>query len=53
MSRFSRLTAKFAEGFMASRYHDALNYLSDRQLAEIGLTRDSIPARARELARSR
>ena len=53
MSMFKRVAAGFAEGFMASRYHQALNNLSDRQLADIGLTRETIVRRAYELARSR
>lgn len=53
MSKFRRAAAGLAEGFMAARFHQALNDLSDRQLADIGLTRAEIPERARELARLR
>jgi uncharacterized protein YjiS (DUF1127 family) len=47
MSRFSRL----AERFRVARYTEALNLMTDRQLADIGLTRGGISARAQELAR--
>ncbi len=49
MSRFSRATARIAKRFMTARYEEALNRLSDRQLADIGLTREGIPASVREL----
>ena len=53
MSRFKRAAASLAEGFLASRYHEAMSRMSDRQLADIGVTRETISARACELARSR
>ena len=46
MSRFTRVAAGIAEGFMAARYHRALSHMNDRQLADIGLTRADIPRRA-------
>ncbi len=49
MTKFSR----FTERFLMARYSHALSHLSDRQLADIGLTRETIPTRARELARQR
>ena len=53
MSRFRRAAASIAQGFMAARYHQALSNMNDRQLAEIGLTRETISRRAFELARMR
>ena len=53
MSRFRHAVATAVERFRAARFYDALNGLSDRQLADIGLTRGDVPQRARELARSR
>jgi uncharacterized protein YjiS (DUF1127 family) len=53
MSRFSNIFSGFAEGFKAARFHHALSRMSDRQLADIGLTRESIPRRALELAQLR
>ncbi len=49
MSRFRRV----AEGFMAARFHQALSQMSDRQLADMGLSRETISQRALELARMR
>jgi len=53
MMRFKRAAASLAEGFMTSRYQQALNHLSDGQLADLGLTRQTLRGRARQLARSR
>jgi uncharacterized protein YjiS (DUF1127 family) len=53
MSRFRHAAAGIAERFLTARYHQALSQLSDRQLADIGLTRATIAERALELARSR
>ena len=53
MSTFRRVAAGVAERFLTARYHQALSGLSDRQLADIGLTREGISLRARELARAR
>ena len=51
MSTFNRFFAGIAEGFRAARIHQALSRMSDRQLADIGVTRDGISQRAHELAR--
>ena len=51
MSRFSRFFGGISEGFRAARYNQALNQLSDRQLADIGLSRGELPRHALELAR--
>ncbi len=53
MNKFNRVFTGIAEGFRAARFHSALNRLSDRQLADIGLNRDSISQRALELAQMR
>ena len=53
MSRFRNAAAGIAERFMAARYKQALSGLSDRQLADIGLTRETLSLRARELAQKR
>ncbi len=53
MNRFRRATAGVAERFLTARYHEALSSLSDRQLADIGLTRENISLRALELAQMR
>ena len=46
MSRFRRAAAGVAERFLTARYHEALSGMSDRQLADIGLTRRASTARA-------
>jgi uncharacterized protein YjiS (DUF1127 family) len=51
MNSFKRFAARVSEGFRASRYHQAFSQMSDRQLADIGLSRETISNRARELAR--
>ncbi len=53
MSKLRNAAAGVAERFLAARYHQALSGLSDRQLADIGLTRETISLRARELAHTR
>ncbi len=53
MNKFTRTAARFAEGFMAARHHHTLSRMSDRQLADIGLSRDNISLRALELAQTR
>ncbi len=53
MNKFTSVFAGIAEGFRAARFHSALSRLSDRQLADIGLTRENISRRALELAQNR
>ena len=53
MNTFNRVAARLTEGFTAARTHHALSRMSDRQLADIGLTRENISLRALELAQSR
>ena len=53
MNRFRRAAAGIAERFLTARYHQALSGMSDRQLADIGLSRDNISLRALELAQKR
>jgi uncharacterized protein YjiS (DUF1127 family) len=53
MSTFTRIFAGLAEGLRVARFHRALSQLSDRQLADIGVSRDEIPRRAVELAHGR
>jgi uncharacterized protein YjiS (DUF1127 family) len=51
MSRFSNYFAGVSERFKAARFSHVLNEMSDRQLADIGVSRAEIPRRAREMAR--
>ena len=51
MSRLSQFFGGISENFRAARFHHALNQLSDRQLADIGLSRNDLTRRSRELAR--
>lgn len=51
MNKFTRVPAGFADGFMAAQYHRALGGATS--LANIGLTRQTILRRPRELARAR
>ncbi len=53
MNKFSNVFTGLAEGFKAARFHHALSRMSDRQLADIGLSRDNISRRALELAQMR
>ncbi len=53
MNTFTRTAARFAEGVMAARHNHALRRMSDRQLADIGLTRENVSLRALELAQLR
>jgi uncharacterized protein YjiS (DUF1127 family) len=53
MNTFSKLFAGFSEGIRVARFHRALNQMSDRQLADIGISRDDIARRAIELAQKR
>ncbi len=53
MSKFTRVAARLSEGLMVAGYHHALRQMSDRQLADIGLTRENISLRALELAQKR
>ncbi|MEP0324321.1 DUF1127 domain-containing protein [Bauldia litoralis] len=50
MSRFSNYFAGFSERFKAARFNQVLNQMSDRQLADLGVTRADIPRHAREMA---
>ena len=53
MNKFRNVFSGIADGIKAARFHHALNGLSDRQLADIGLTRENISRRALELAQMR
>lgn len=53
MSRFSDYLTGFSERFKAARYNEVLTRMSDRQLADIGLSRGEIPRHARDMARGR
>lgn len=48
---FSSSFAAFSRRFKEGRFVSALSHLSDRELAQIGLKRSQIPARAAELSR--
>jgi uncharacterized protein YjiS (DUF1127 family) len=50
MSRMSNLLSSLSVGFKTARFNQALNRMSDRQLADIGIDRFDIPRRAREMA---
>ena len=51
MSTLSNIVAGLAEGLRMARLYQELSHMSDRQLADIGLTRDNISRRALDLAR--
>ena len=53
MNKLANIVAGLTEGFRAARYASTLNQLSDRTLADIGISRELISQRARELARAR
>ncbi len=54
MNRFARAAlVTLTEGFNAARTQHTLNRMSDRQLADIGLTREHVSLRALEMAQSR
>ena len=48
---FSSTLAAVSQRFKEARFASALSHLSDRELAQIGLKRSQIPARAAELSR--
>jgi hypothetical protein len=50
MSGFSNFLGRLSVGIKTSQFHRALSGMSDRQLADIGMTRQDIPRRAREMA---
>jgi uncharacterized protein YjiS (DUF1127 family) len=51
MSRFSNYFSGFSERVKAARFNQVLNQLSDRQLTDMGFSRQDIPRHAREMAR--
>ncbi|WP_421722763.1 DUF1127 domain-containing protein [Bauldia sp.] len=51
MSRFSDLITGFSEHYKAARYSEVLNRMTDRQLADIGVSRSEIGQQARNMAR--
>jgi uncharacterized protein YjiS (DUF1127 family) len=53
MNRFARIFNSLTGGVRTAREHLRLDRMSDRQLADIGLTREGISRRALKLARSR
>ncbi len=53
MNRFSRVFNSLTEGFNTARLNHTFNRMSDRQLADIGLTRENASLRSLELAQSR
>jgi len=53
MSGFARFASGLAEGFKAARYYEALKHMNDRQLADIGTSREAIGRRVFELAQKR
>ena len=53
MNKFRNIFSGFAENVREARFQSALGRLSDRQLADIGLTRENISRRALELAQMR
>lgn len=53
MNRFSRVFTSLTEGLSTARLNHTLNRMSDRQLADIGLTRDTASLRALKLAHGR
>jgi uncharacterized protein YjiS (DUF1127 family) len=53
MNRFSRAFSTLTDGFNTARLNHTFNRMSDRQLADIGLTRENASLRALELAQAR
>jgi len=51
MSRFSQTFRGLTEAYRAAQYRAVLSRLSDRQLADVGFSRDEIGYRALEMAR--
>ena len=51
MSRFSNYFSVVSDRFKAARFNQVLSQMSDRQLADIGVTRETIPQAARRMAR--
>lgn len=50
MSGFSNFLSRVNIGIKTSQFHRALSGMTDRQLADIGVNRQDIPRRAREMA---
>ncbi len=53
MNRFARAFSSLTVGFNTARLNHSFNRMSDRQLADIGLTRENASLRALEVAQSR
>lgn len=53
MSGFSTFFGGIADGVRAARLHRELNQLSDRRLADIGLSRQDLPRKSAEWANRR
>ncbi len=53
MNRFARVLNSLTDGFNTARVQHRLNRMSDRQLADIGISRDNVSLRALALAQSR
>ena len=53
MTSFTRVFTSFADGFKTARLHHTLNRMSDRQLADIGLSRENVSLRALAMAQTR
>jgi uncharacterized protein YjiS (DUF1127 family) len=53
MNRFARAFTTLTDGFHTARLNHTFNRMSDRQLADIGLSRENVSLRALELAQSR
>ncbi len=50
MNRFSRAFNSLTTSLSTARLNHTLNRMSDRQLADIGLSRENVSVRALELA---
>ena len=53
MNHFTRTFSTLTDSFNTARLNHAFNRMSDRQLADIGLSRENASLRALELAQSR